>query len=219
MFSDVKGEKVMKVSLRLCCAGLLGGLLMACPVVAEDDEIPPGAMFRYVNEAGVRVMSHQIPPQYVANGYEILSRSGQVLRVVPPAPTEEEAARLAEERRLAEEQAQRDRELRRRYGSVAEIEAARDRVLQELQFSINVLQGNLSGVRSLIEEHESRAANFERAGREVPEATLETIAGLQREEVTILEYIRQREQEYQSTGERFESDMERFRELQAQRQQ
>lgn len=192
--------------------------LWALPAAAQDEEdaepdLPPGAMFRYENEDGVRVVGHNIPPEYVSQGYEILSRSGQVIETVPPELTDEEAAAKAERERREAERAERDRELRRRYASVEGVRAAKERSLEELQDSIDMLTNNLEGVRSLIKEQESRAARIERADREVPESLLETIEGLHEEKQVLKGNIEERQQEYQETAERYDEDMERYQQM------
>jgi hypothetical protein len=81
----------------------------------------------------VTVVDWYIPAAYASRGYEVLNESGQVMKVVPRAPTDSELAeRAAEarERQLAEEaeRAQRERDtfLLRRHSSTEIIAAARD---------------------------------------------------------------------------------------------
>ena len=112
----------------------------------------PAELYRYQNEAGVTVVDWAIPAAYVSDGYEVLSESGQVVRVVPPAKTETElerdaAAKQARDAEAAAEAAQLERDtfLLRRYSTIQDIEAARDRSLRELDIRIAIL--NESGAR------------------------------------------------------------------------
>src|SRR6187402_3359020 len=73
--------------------------------------------YRYTNNDGRKVVSQTIPPQYIRNGYELLTISGEVIKVVPPAPPEADAERIANERKAAKEQARTDMDLRRTYSS------------------------------------------------------------------------------------------------------
>ena len=86
-----------------------------------------------------------IPAAYVSSGYEVLNESGQILRVVPPAKTDTELERDAAAARAQEAQAaaqaaqfERDTFLLRRYSTIQDIEAVRDRSLRELDIRIAI---------------------------------------------------------------------------------
>ncbi|WP_111641608.1 hypothetical protein [Marinimicrobium alkaliphilum] len=191
-------------------------LMLSAPLQASE-EIPRGALFRYVNDEGVQVISQSIPPQYVGSGYEILSRSGRVIRVVPPAPTEEERAKMQSAERERLEREERERELRRRYSSVADIEAASRRSVAELQGNLSILRGNLNSVRGQIERLETQAANQERSGREVNESVLTNLETLRREERDLERQIDQRRTDIEATRESYEEDIEFFERIQRRR--
>src|SRR5690606_26774866 len=89
--------------------------------------------------------------------------------VVPRSPTPSEAARRAEAEAAARKQAEADALLLRLYGTVKEAERARDRRLQEIDSIIKLKRGNQQAVENQIKEIEIKAANLERAGREVPD--------------------------------------------------
>ena len=101
--------------------------------------IHAGAFYRYVNEEGVKVLDTSIPPEYVQNGYEILNKNGQVIEVVPPAPSEEEIA----EKQTEQEILFHYELLRKRYSNVSSIESARKRKLENLETSISIIKGNI----------------------------------------------------------------------------
>ena len=102
------------------------GLLLAVTCVAL---VPPAVaqsrLYRYVNEDGVKVLASSIPPRYVGRGYEILNAQGRVIEVVAPAPAPADLARVEAEQQMLEEYEL----LARRYSSVDDILAARDRRL------------------------------------------------------------------------------------------
>ncbi|MGB3610232.1 MAG: hypothetical protein WA987_07615 [Cellvibrio sp.] len=176
-------------------------------------EVPGRVYYRYINEEGVKVINATIPPEYVPKGYEVVSLSGEVIRVVEPSPTGEEAKRAAEERKLQQQQEKADKLLRRRYSSVADIEAAKTRNLQELQGNISILTSNLSNVRAQIESQQERAASIERSGRTVGDDLLHNLANLQAEERDIQMQIKHREREYQAASDKFDQDIKRFKEI------
>src|SRR5690554_5092198 len=186
--------------------GVLANLLITSQVFAADR-----VYYRYTNEDGVQVLNHIIPPEYVSKGYEVVSLNGEVLKVVEPAPSEEDAEQVAMERKARLEQERRDKLLRRRYSSVNDIEAAKTRGLQELRGNISILTSNLSNVRAQILAGQKQAAVIERSGRSVSEALLNNLSALQNEEQNIQAQIKHREQEYQSVSDKFDRDMQRFK--------
>ncbi|NIB42787.1 hypothetical protein HBA55_24485 [Pseudomaricurvus alkylphenolicus] len=167
--------------------------------------------YRYVNDQGVKVINHQIPPEYAQRGYEIVTARGEVLKVVPPAPSPEEAAKMERQMMREEELAKWDAELKRRYSSVSDIEAAKQRKLVQVNSNISILRSNIRTIKAQISEQHARAANSERLGREVPKMVLDTLAGLEKELKLTEEQVAQREQQYQEIVQKFERDKDRFR--------
>jgi hypothetical protein len=189
-------------------------LLLLLPTVAyAAEELPSRVYYRYINEQGNTVLNHSIPPQYVRKGYEVVSMSGEVLRVVNPAPSEEDAERIAREKAIITDQAEEDALLRRRYSNLNDIDAIKRRSLLELKSNIDILQGNLSSTRQQIERQQTQAAALERGGRTVPPETFKLISDLQTEEKDIQLQIKHRELEYQSQSDKFDQDRHRFTEL------
>ncbi|SRR5690625_276 len=191
----------------------LAAALCAALVSASGPWAAEKVYYRYTNEHGVTVINDRIPPEYVPLGYEVVTIGGTVVRTVAPAPSKEELERRAQERELAEERQRQDAELRRRYSTVADILAAKERRLNTLQSNIAVLEGNVNSVRARARNMETRAAGLERSGREVPESILEGLASLNQEEQDLLQQIEQRTLEYQETAQSFDRDIARFEEL------
>lgn len=169
--------------------------------------------FRYVNDDGVTVMDSRIPPQYVKKGYEVVTVTGRVLEVVPPAPSPEEAEQRAADRERQAQRAERDRHLLRRYSSVADIEAAKERKLADFDANMTILHGNASSIETQIEDIQKRAADMERSGREVPEVLLDRLESLQNELFKAKTRIELRVGEKKQLEEKFDSEIERFAEI------
>jgi hypothetical protein len=167
--------------------------------------------YRYINEKGSQVIEHSISPEYAQKGYEVVTASGKVIKVVPPALSGEEAAKYNAAKAEAERLAEWDAKLTRRYSKVADIEAAKKRKLVELEGNITILKGNLRGIKSQVAQQQARAADIERAGREVPEAVVNNIQALEKEVVITEQQITLRQDEFNQVAARFDKDMERFR--------
>lgn len=154
------------------------------------------SMYRYVDEQGKTVITSTLPQEVVSRGYEILNNQGRVIEEVPPALTEEEIAakeraRQKELERQAAEQAQReqDRQLLRRYSSADDAVRALQRSLREMFSLIRLKQGNIENIEEQLVQQESRAANLERQGREVPRVIYQTIDRLKSKKAELAEEI------------------------------
>lgn len=194
-----------------CCSLLLGDIALA-------QQTKSTVIYRYKNKEGVTVLDSTIPPEYVNNGYEIVSRSGKVLKVVAPVAQGPEAERLRHEKLQRDEQAREDIQLRRSYSNVADIDSARDRNLESLRGNISILQTNLTSARKRLQDYQAQAATIERSGRQLPDELLKNINNLVQEEKDIQVQIQQREQEHQEVAEKFERDRARFIEINKQPQ-
>lgn len=161
----------MPAPLLTRCTLLLGLLLPLSGVAAE--------LYRYVDAKGVTVLSRQgVPPELIGKGYEVLNDQGRVVRVVPPAPTPEEYARMQAQKARASSDAQ----LLRLYSNLDDVDRARERKLAELDGVMGVARGNLQSVRTQQANLQSQAADHERAGRQVPESLLTQINNLKEEQ-------------------------------------
>jgi hypothetical protein len=180
----------------------------------------PAELYRYQNEAGVTVVDWAIPAAYVSDGYEVLSESGQVVRVVPPAKTETELERDAVAQRAREAEAaaeaaqlERDTFLLRRYSSVQDIEAARDRSLRELDIRIAILNSQRDTLSQQLARHEAALGTASLSGQTASQYEEETVAALRAEIRSLEEATEGRQQQSAALAEAYSRDIVRFAEL------
>lgn len=181
------------------------GLLFAASVQAT--------MYRYTDENGQLVISNTIPQEATQRGYDILSSRGRVVDTVPPAPTEDEiAAREAEKERQRQLELQhaQDRELLKRYSHPDQAVRAMHRKTRELEGAIQLKRGNISVISSQLDSEQSRAADLERAGRDIPEATLERIRRLESQIRDIEREIASQRQDIGAMQKEYEVEIERL---------
>lgn len=188
------------------------GLMFAQGVAAQANK-PGKVIYRYKNSEGVTVMDSNIPAEFVSKGYEIISITGKVIEVVPPAPAADLAAKAQQEKASREQREREDIQLRRSYSNVADIDAARERNLESLRGNIKILEANLASANKRLQNYQSQAAAIERSGRQLPEDLLKSISNLTQEEKDIQLQIQQREQEYNDVSQKFEDDRKRFIEI------
>lgn len=190
----------------LCLVASLAAA-MSMPAIAQK------YFYRYVNDKGVVVHDDHVPPEFVKNGYSVLTPDGRVVEEVPRQLSGDEGKRQREAALAAERARRWDETLLRRYSSVADIEAARDRAVRDYQVRIGILRSNLLSTKSQIERERAAAADLERRGSDVPPSLLDTIARLQAEVDENEAAVAQRESEVEQLKARFQRDIERFVEL------
>ncbi|HTN33811.1 MAG TPA: DUF4124 domain-containing protein [Marinobacter sp.] len=171
------------------------------------------AMYRYTDQNGQLVISNTIPQEATQRGYDILSNNGRVIETIPAAPTEEEiAAREAKKQHQKELESQReeDRKLLKRYSHPDQAVRAMHRKIHELEGLVQLKRGNISVISSQLDNEQSRAADMERAGREIPQATLDKIRRLESQIRDIEREITSQIHELEIQREGFEAEIERL---------
>ncbi|MEC7433287.1 MAG: DUF4124 domain-containing protein [Pseudomonadota bacterium] len=173
-------------------------------------------MYRYTDENGRLVISNTIPQEATKRGYDILSNNGRVVETVAPAPTAEEiAAREAEKERQKqlEIQQEQDRLLLKRFSHPDQAVRAMHRKIRELEGIIQLKRGNISVISSQLDSEQSRAADMERAGRDIPETTLEKIRRLEAQIRDIEREISAQRQDIGKMKRAYEEDIKRLEEI------
>lgn len=172
-----------------------------------------GQLYRYTNAEGNVVIEDRIPSEFVNQGYEILNQRGKVVEVVPPRRTAEEALEVARSQEAEREARERDRNLLLRYSTVEDIEAARDRALNELQIRIRILESNRNTLSQSLASYQSEAADAERRGESAGDSLLEEIGNLQQELASNEQRILSRRAELDEVAASYARDIARFEEI------
>ena len=178
--------------------------------------VAQATMYRYTDENGRLVISNTIPQEATKRGYDILSNNGRVVETVAPAPTAEEiAAREAEKERQKqlEIQQEQDRLLLKRFSHPDQAVRAMHRKIRELEGIIQLKRGNISVISSQLDSEQSRAADMERAGRDIPETTLEKIRRLEAQIRDIEREISAQRQDIGKMKRAYEEDIKRLEEI------
>ena len=172
-----------------------------------------GNLFRYHNSEGNLVIDHQVPPEYVAKGYEVLSSTGRVVKTVPPhQPVEEEERAVAGAASRAD-QLKEDQFLLRSYSDVVEVEAAGERRLAQLAREIEIIESNRAKNEEQLEKAKTRAARYQLAGKKLPQDLLERMDEIARLTGDTQHMLLLRKQEYEVVAARYERYKNRFKAL------
>lgn len=195
---------------------LVTGLIL----IFATDSVLAANYYRYKDENGVTVLGRTIPPHLVGNGYEVIGSNGRVLEKVAPALTpqeikERDARIAAEQKRKEDEERQRkaDEDLLRLYSHPNEAARIRDRKVQDLEAAIKLKQTKIASLESQIQENQSKAANFERGGKVIPEALVNSITLLKTEVGKIEMDIQLHEKDIISTKQTFVKTIQRLEHL------
>ena len=199
----------MNVRTRRCGLALALALLAADLTAAAEPKAAQ-LLYRYRDNRGVVSIDDHVPPEFIKNGYQVITRDGRVIEEVGPqltgAAAEKARAAAAEEKRLKEW----DESLLRRYSNTADIEAARERALREFDIRISILNSNLQSVKGQIEREQARAADIERRGQSVPAELARSIEDLRGEVTVTEETIALRKRERDEVYASYQRDIERF---------
>lgn len=192
-----------------------------CAIVALS--ITPaqaGKLKKWVDENGQIQYGDHIPAQYAKKSNQTLNTQGIVVQTRAAAKTPEQ---FAEEKRLAELkaeqerirkiQARKDRILLDTFTNEDEMVMTRDGKIEAIEAIIRVTNGRIEKIRERLNTQKKRAANMERAGKPVPETITKQIGESRNQIRQNIDYIEHRTLEQRAIREKFEMDINRFREL------
>jgi hypothetical protein len=171
----------LRVLALLATLGMLGASL-ASPAAAQ------GKVYRWVDDKGVVHFGDAIPPEYSRERHEVLDGRGTRTTVHDEAPK-------------TPQRDARDRALLASYGSVADIEAVRDRRLGYLVAQNEVASDRLGALHTRRQELADNPA------------ALNELATVEQRIVEYDAEIERRDLEIARIRDEFDSDIARFREL------
>ena len=174
-----------------------------------------GYSFRYRDDNGAIHIGYSVPPEFVANGYDVLNDRGRVVdTILPKEVLDAKSAKLLEEaetRHQYELQRSKDEVLLRFYSSPEDVERVRERRLQEFDNFIAIQQANIKSYRARIVKLQSQAANLERSGRKVPKDIMATLSTLEENIIEANETIEIRREEIKKIELAFAQDIKRLK--------
>lgn len=198
--------KAVVVGLLLC--GLCTA--QAAPGGKQEEDV----FYRYINAKGQTVIDQRVPPEIVPRGYSVLSaKTGLVIKVVPASASDEERQKVRAQRQKQAEQQASDEQLLKTYSTVGDAERARDRQIEALDVIIGVTQGNIARLNAQSQNEQQRAAESERAGKEVPADVIKSLADVKRQIKEADSFIQQKKTEQNDIRSRSALEIERLKKL------
>ena len=176
----------------------------------------------WTNKDGVRECGNVVPPEYAQQSHDELSEQGVTVKQTEAAKSteelaaEKEAQKLQKEReRLAREQAAKDRVLLDTFSTKQDLVLARDGKLHVIDSRIQHTGQIAEKLEANLEQVETVAANYERAGDALPETLLAEIDSLRHQIEEQMLFIEERKKEKEELRAKFEDDLQRYLELKA----
>ncbi len=196
------------------------GFKFLLPLLLAVAALPVQAkLYKWVDENGKVHYTDTLPPGAATQGNAELSKSGTVIRKTESA--EERRKRLAaeaeaaERKKLADEQARKDRALLSTYTSEKEIDLARDRALEQRGLIIKSAQARLQQLEPSARELEQKVRAASKNGKPVPEHLQRQYDAKRAEVAEARNTIKTNEEAMAAIRERYEAEKLRFRELTA----
>ena len=198
----------------------LAALIAAGPGAFAQSQSKGPVTYRWVDEHGEVHYGDHIPPQYSQAESTILNSHGVAVNKVAAQKTGAEAEEEARQDKQLQEQKQRDNFLLTTYTSVKEIEDLRDERLEQLKGQRQAAEQYVGSLRERLLALQTRAQMFkpyntESRARRMPDDLAEDMARALSDMRVQRNAIAAKDQEEVATRARFQSDIDRYRELHA----
>lgn len=202
------GNVFLKWSALLIVVGFTS-LALAAPT-KQSTSWPTDAVFRYKNIDGATVISSTLPEEALYRGYDVLDGKGHVVETVKPGLTKEERERLKDQEEKMQNQLKHDQYLVRMYITADGARRTRDRQIDALKLKINYTQNDLSRQRKKRDEQVSKAASFEKRGKDVPADVNDLLKFYSQQMEGTQQQLNEYEAEIDSINEKFEPIIDRL---------
>lgn len=177
----------------------------------------PAKLYKWTDKAGVVHYGDQIPAEYADQHKQQINAQGQVTKEIEGAMTPEQRAE-AEKRKAAESEAkargENDKILLSTYGSVSDLERAREARLSSLQGQVTMASSTTASIEKEIAKLETQRGNA-KDPKQI-EKLDQQLAAQRRELTANQRHIVTRQDEMALVRKQFDIDIKRFRELTAQ---
>jgi hypothetical protein len=174
----------------------------------------------WTNNDGVKECGDRVPPEYSQKGHKEISDQGVVIEEKERAKTEEELeeqrkldAIKAEEEHIVAEKEKHDQILLRTFGSVDEVELARDGKIAALESSITLANKRNEKLQGDMDTLLEKAAEAESGGEAPPEVLMKDIESKERQVKNNKNFIEEKRAEQESIRQAYAVDIARFKSL------
>jgi hypothetical protein len=200
---------------------IAGALVLSAAALAQSASHSSGTarrLYKWVDDQGVTHYGDHIPPEYAAQGGQVINGAGVELEHVAPQKSPEELAREDQMRLDSEQRELRDKNLLNTYVSVQEIERLRDQRLTLLADQIKVTSTFLEQDDAKLKRLRNMSQRFRpySADPKAPPMTdqmADDLVRLDNDIRTQRENLREKRAEEATMSKQFANDIARFKEL------
>jgi hypothetical protein len=201
---------------RIPIAHLVGAIICLLTATAAG----AATIKKWVDENGVTHYGTSVPPEYRDQAHSELNKRGIEIRRHDRALTPEEIERekaldalRAEQQKLLEEQQARDRILLNLYRNEDDLVMSRDGKIAQLDSQIQLTHAEIRRLKTRLSDFQAAAAEAERSGKQLTEQQTANLETTQRSIEKSYAIILSKEDEKRITIDRYEQDLQRFRQL------
>lgn len=167
-------------------------------------------LYRWQDDQGKVHYTDRVPPEYVKHGYRVISEHGITIQTIKSVD-EIEAATPATPPPAG--LTMNDRRLLLTYSNEAEILAARERKLDDLQALIELNRETVSLLEIQFRQLAKEAGDYEKQGQPIPAPLLAQIAATRKKINQYQARLEQHTATLEQTAAEFDGDLQRYREL------
>ena len=156
------------LSSSLTCALL--ALTTASPAYAAD-------LFRWQDEQGNTHYTDQVPPEYIEQGYRVISEQGLTIRTIR-STSDIESSQPPSTPEIPKQQALEDQRLLMTYSNEDEIVSTRARKLADTQAMMDLTRETITLLETQFRQLAKEAGDFEKQAKPIPESLLTQISAV-----------------------------------------
>jgi hypothetical protein len=211
---SLKDMRLKNVAWILCAVIVLASLGFTAGAGTGNGR----TLYKWVDDQGVTHYGDRIPPEYAAQEQHVINSQGVEINRLEAQKSPEALAAEEQKRVEAEQGRNRDRNLLNTYASVQEIERLRDQRVTLLTDQIKVtsqflevLNGKLKVLR--VSSMRFKPYSSDPKAPSMPDQIAEDLVRVGNDIRTQVENLRGKRSEETIMSKKFESDIERFKEL------
>jgi hypothetical protein len=211
---SLKDMRLKNVAWILCAVILLASLSFAAGAGTSNGR----SLYKWVDDQGVTHYGDRIPPEYAAQEQHIINSQGVEINRLEAQKSPEALAAEEQKRVEAEQGRNRDRNLLNTYASVQEIERLRDQRVTLLTDQIKVTSQFLEMLNGKLKVLRGSSMRFKPYSSDpkapsMPDQIAEDLVRVGNDIRTQEENLREKRSEETIMSKKFDSDIERFKEL------
>lgn len=200
--------------------------LLVCALVASGACTTASAagkkLYRWTDEKGEVHYTDALPPEAASAARDRLNDKGMAVERTERAMTPEERAvydaeqaRVAEEKRLAEERAKMDAILLNSYPTEADLARAYEERFDLIERTLESAQVGITSQERSLDDLLNHAAGLERSGKPIPDKVAQSIAMARRQVAEQRDVLSKRQAEKEALQTEYDQVLGRYRELAA----